>query len=89
MYHLVCQKEDRLQAELVVAMVENIFKGQTKLSKDKGIVITFCSKPLNREDVLANETLVYLKFIWSWGSLTLVDSNLIATSSFKIMLVPR
>lgn len=44
-------------------MVENIFKGWTESSKDKGIVITFRSKPLNRGDALANETLVYLKFM--------------------------
>ena len=62
-YHLVCQKEDHLQAELAVAMVENIFKERTESSKDKGVVITFCSKPLNRGDALANETLAYLKFM--------------------------
>ena len=57
-YHLVCQKEDHLQAELVVKMVENIFKGWTESSKDKGVVITFCCKPMNRGDALANETVI-------------------------------
>jgi hypothetical protein len=47
----------------VVAAIEKIFKGRTKLSKDKGVVIAFFSKPLNRGDAVANETLVYLKFM--------------------------
>jgi len=47
----------------VVAAIEKIFKGWAKLSKDKGVVVAFCSKPLNRGDATTNETLVYFKFM--------------------------
>ena len=34
MYHLVCQKQDCLQAEVVVAVIEEFFKRWTKSGKD-------------------------------------------------------
>ena len=62
-YHLVCQKQDGFQAELAVAVIKEIFQRGSKPIKDQSVVITFCSKPLNRRDVNTIQTLVYLKFV--------------------------
>ena len=78
-YHLVCQKQDSFQAELAVVVIKEIFKGGSKPIKDQSIVIALCSKSLNRRDINAIQTLVYLKFMlklrWFCSSRLEFDTN--------------
>jgi hypothetical protein len=63
-YHLVCQNQDRLQVKLAVEAIKEIFKGRAKTFKDHGVVIAFCSKPVNGWDTDATyEAFIDLVFV--------------------------
>jgi hypothetical protein len=69
-HQLVCQKEDGLQAEFTVAVVEEIFDGWAKVVKNHGIEVTFYSEPADRGDANATgNTFVHLIFMLKLRSL--------------------
>jgi len=50
---MVCQNQDCLQVKLAVEAIKEIFEGRAKVFKDHGVVIAFCSKPVNGWDTNA------------------------------------
>jgi len=72
-----------------MVLIEELLEEWAKAVNDHGIVITFCSEPMNRWDTNNTcETLIDLVFILELGVAS-TGSNLMATFSFVITLVPQ
>ena len=69
---MVSKQEDRLQAELAVAEVEEVFKGRAKEIDDHRIVVALSTEPPDEGDTnTAGESLVNLGLVLELGVLGL------------------
>ena len=73
-YHLVCQKQDIVQAEFAVTTIKKIFERWTKSTEDQCIVVAFSSKPVDGGDADASQALLKL----------VLKSRLYCTGRFKL-----
>jgi hypothetical protein len=82
-HKLVGQKENRLQAKLAVAEVEEVFERRAQKIQDHGIIVALGSKPPDERNAnAASKRLVNLRLIFELRVLGLdrfkLDGNLLA-----------